>query len=136
MPRVNGTTGNPIGSPLLENDGAAGAPTDQVAAVQQRVDQVRSVMTENVNAMVANIENASNLEAASSDLAAQAQQFQRVSRQARRHFWWQNFRMKLCIGLVMLAFILMICVWAGAFYGPDPASLASPPPPRPPPRII
>ena len=136
MPRtVSSSSSNTIANPLLEDDGGAAQqpapPQNQVAAVQARVDQVRDIMQENVNAMVENIDKSSNLEAASANLAAQAQQFQRVSRRARQHFWWQNFKMKLCIALVLLAFILIICAWAGAFNHEDSSqpSVPSPPPP-------
>lgn len=136
MPRtVSSSSSNPIANPLLEDDGAAQQPApqqDQVAAVQARVDQVRDIMQENVNAMVENIDKSSNLEAASANLAAQAQQFQRVSRRARQHFWWQNFKMKLCVALVLLAFILIVCAWAGAFNHEDSSQSSLPPTPPPP----
>jgi vancomycin resistance protein YoaR len=136
MPRASSSSSsNPIGSPLLADDGAAQQPPaqsqDQVAAVQARVDQVRDIMQENVTAMVENIDKTTNLEAASANLAAQAQQFQRVSRRARRHFWWQNFRMKLCMALALLAFILIICAWSGAFDHKDEPGHALPSPPPP-----
>ena len=85
--------------------------------------RVRSVMQENVNVMVENMEKGSNLEARSADLASQAQAFSRATRQVRRHFWWQGFKMKLALGgacgLAVLIIILIICGQAGAFDGHD-----------------
>ena len=77
----------PLGTRLLDDDGigsgaaASGSATGasdgqqdgQVAAVQQQVDRVRTVMQDNVNVMVENMEKGSNLEARSADLASQAQ---------------------------------------------------------------
>lgn len=146
MPRAKT---NPMGAALLDDDAAAssgpnpfaqqrpggdaGAGTsgtsgaaaggDQVQQVQQQIDRVRGVMQDNVNVMLENIEKGSNLEARSSDLATQAQQFRRTARATSRLMWWQNFKIKLIIGgsctLAVVIISLIIAGQCGAFDGDD-----------------
>ena len=137
-----------LGARLLDDDVAPAAPSSgsQVDAVQGQVNRVIGVMQDNVSTMVDNLEKGSNLEARSADLASQASQFQRTSRQARRHMWWQQCKFKLLVGggcgLALLIIVLIICGQTGAFDGkpasptpspPPPPSLSPPPPPPPPP---
>ena len=136
---AGGGRGQNLGTRLLdESDAAQAAPSSganggQVDAVQGQLNRVIDVMHDNVSTMVNNLEKGSNLEARSADLASQATQFQRTSRQARRHMWWQQCKMKLIIGggcsLALLIIILIICGQMGAFDGHG--AEASPPPPSP-----
>ena len=80
---------------------------------------MRGVMSENVTAMLENIEKGQNLEQSSSSLADQARQFNSMSRRARRALWWQQCKMRLiigsCVGASLLILVLIIAGQAGAF---------------------
>ena len=83
-----------------------------LAAVQQQVDHVQSVMQENVNVMVENLDKAEHLEGQSAALAVQAKAFHKTSRATRRHFFWQLCRQRLVIAGVcgVIVIVGLICI--------------------------
>ena len=119
MPRDNNKA-----TRLLDDEEAAGPSRgggDAVAAVQAQVDQVQTVMRENVDQMVSNLDRASNLEERSTAPASQAATFHRSARSTRRHMWWMLCKQRLFVGgvalVILVAIILWICGAAGAFDG-------------------
>ena len=91
--------------------------TASLDEVQAQVDAVRGVMQENVGQMLNNMDRASNLETASSELANQARSFQKTARKTKRKMWWNNLKMKLVIGGGLLVLLLIILASSGAFSG-------------------
>ena len=109
---------------LLDDDSAG---SSNLGAVQAQVNQVQSCMRENVNTMVVNIEKASTLETASSELAMQAREFHKTSRVARRHFWWQLCKQRLVIGVACgLFLVVLLIIIFGSGGGGDHNDMSSP----------
>lgn len=86
---------------------------DRVAEVQRQVDDVKNVMVQNIEQVLARGERIEDLVDKTDQLRFQAETFQRSSKNVRRSLAWQNVKMKatvLClIGLVVLVIILIAC---------------------------
>lgn len=84
----------------------------KIAAVQQKVAQVKDVMLQNVNQVITRGEKLDVLVDKTDDLRNQAEKFQKQGHQLRRKMWWQNCRMKLIIALclVLLGVILFVII--------------------------
>ena len=85
--------------------------------VQSQVDGVKTVMQDNVNQMLANMDRSQALESSSSQLADSAKTFHSTARKAQRHFWWQNLKFKLALGGGGLVLLIIILAASGAFGG-------------------
>eukprot|EP00967_Tisochrysis_lutea_P152692 scaffold299746_cov35-Tisochrysis_lutea.AAC.1 len=94
--------------PPAEYNGSSGGPS--IEAVQAQVNDVRVVMQENVDVMLANIDKTEVLENKSSQLASQAKSFQKSSRQVKKHMCRQNAKMNLLIAAVCVIVLLAILI--------------------------
>eukprot|EP00908_Phaeocystis_cordata_P000876 Transcript_10956.p1 GENE.Transcript_10956~~Transcript_10956.p1 ORF type:complete len:166 (-),score=69.27 Transcript_10956:208-705(-) len=75
----------------------ASSSNSKVKEVQQQVDDVKAVMQENVEVMLANIDKTEVLENKSAELANQAKTFHKSARDTRRMMCKQNMKMNLII---------------------------------------
>jgi len=113
-------------------------PADRVNQVQKQVDDVKAVMQENVEVMLANIDKAEVLENKAGELAAQAKTFHKTARDTKRTMCRQNAKMNLLIGCICLIAILVVTipivlqVSPGGGGGNNPSPSSAPPPPAPP----
>jgi len=78
-----------------------------------QVDEVKSVMVENIEKVIQRGERIDTLTDKTDDLRANAELFQKQGRQLRRQFWWQHCKMKLVMALVVclvaVVAFLLIC---------------------------
>lgn len=89
----------------------------KIASVQQKVNQVKDVMVQNINQVMVRGEKLEVLVDKTDDLRSQAEKFQKQGRQLRSKMWWQNCRMKLiiavCILLLGVILFVIICFSGG-----------------------
>ena len=123
----------------------------RVAAVQARVEEVKGVMSDNIEKVLARGERLDALVDKTDGLALEADRFVRGGRALRRRMHCQNLKAKGMMGgavaLVLVVFFLLLCYSGGrncfarggkgnkdAASGPaaSPAASAAPPPPLPP----
>ncbi|GBF87977.1 hypothetical protein Rsub_00689 [Raphidocelis subcapitata] len=88
----------------------------KVAAVQKQVEDVKSVMVENIEQVLARGDRIQLLVDRTEDLQAQAQQFQKQGRQLRTTMWWGNVKVKAAIAAIILL-VLAAIVLAACFSG-------------------
>ena len=96
------------------------------------VDQVRTVMQENVGVMVSNLDKSSALEDKTEALADQAKDFHKSAKATRSHFWWKLCQERLvvaglCATIIIIVVIVIVANAAGGGSGSDD-SPSSPPP--------
>jgi len=84
--------------------------TYEINQVQRQVDDVKHVMQENVEVMLANIDKTEVLEDKTAELAAQAKTFHKSSREVKRHFCKQNAKMNCLIGIVVIGVLMAIFI--------------------------
>jgi hypothetical protein len=103
-------------SPLLQQElrycDSHAAELDRVAAVRSRVDEVRQVMVQNVEAVLARGERLDVMVDKTEALASTARDFQRQGTALRRRMWWREKKMWALIALLVLIGALVIFLLA------------------------
>jgi len=104
---------------------------DKIARVQRDVDDVRGVMQNNIDGLLANQEQLTSLQGKTDDIANASRGFYREARTTRRTMQCQEMRVKLIVGAVCLAVLLFL--FRGWIWGDDEDTTVLPPsPPSPP----
>mmetsp|Transcript_11716 Transcript_11716/g.20631 ORF Transcript_11716/g.20631 Transcript_11716/m.20631 type:complete len:230 (-) Transcript_11716:224-913(-) len=89
------------------------AEVDKLASVARKVDTVKLVMQENVDAALQNCVKLESIEKAAEELQQQAGVFKRNANELKNKMWWKNMKMRLIIAaivLVILGVIIAIAV--------------------------
>ena len=88
---------------------------DSVSRVQAQVDDVRGVMQGNIDSLLANADQLSNLQSKTDAIAGASKGFYREARGNRRQAQWQEYKLKFMIfgGGAALLFI----VFGGTIFG-------------------
>lgn len=101
---------------ITESLNANPEAVNRVAAVQKQVDDVKSVMVENISKVLERGDRIQLLVDRTEDLQAQAVQFQKQGRQLRSKMWWANVKVKLAVifaVLLVLAVIVLVACFSG-----------------------
>mmetsp|Transcript_22692 Transcript_22692/g.57777 ORF Transcript_22692/g.57777 Transcript_22692/m.57777 type:complete len:277 (-) Transcript_22692:679-1509(-) len=101
---------------------------DKIARVQREVDDVRGVMQDNIQGLLANQDQLTSLQGKTDDIANASRGFYREARTTRRTIQCEDAKIKLIIGAVGL--ILFLFLFRGWIWGGDDESAPSPPPPE------
>ncbi|XP_028851896.1 vesicle-associated membrane protein 8 [Denticeps clupeoides] len=99
---------------------------DKVKALKSQVDGVKTIMTQNVDRILARGERLDDLMDKSEDLQAGAQNFKHTSQKVARSYWWKNVKMWVVL-IVIVAIIILIIVLLAS--GVIPVSSPAPPAP-------
>jgi vesicle-associated membrane protein 72 len=103
-------------SPLLQQElrycDSHSAELDRVAAVRSRVDEVRQVMVQNVEAVLARGERLDVMVEKTDALANTARDFQRQGTALRRKMWWREKKMWALVALLVVLGALVIFLLA------------------------
>ncbi|NXT57609.1 VAMP8 protein, partial [Pluvianellus socialis] len=87
----------------------------RVAALQQEVEGVKSIMSQNVERILARGENLEQLHSKSQDLQATSEHFKTTSQKMARRYWWKNVKLLVVLGLVgAIVLVLIILLATGA----------------------
>ncbi|XP_041643431.1 vesicle-associated membrane protein 8 [Cheilinus undulatus] len=87
-------------------------PQDKVQALKDQVDGVKSIMTQNVDRILARGERLDDLMDKSEDLQAGAQNFKQTSQKVARNYWWKNVKLIVVIVVIVLIIVLIIILLA------------------------
>ena len=82
--------------------------TDRILKIKGDVDEVKGIMTNNVDQIIINMGNAEDLQDKTRDLSDQSFKFKKSSKAVRWKFWRQNMKMNLMIGGCVIIFITII----------------------------
>ncbi|XP_071132535.1 vesicle-associated membrane protein 7-like [Mytilus edulis] len=97
--------------------------SDNVAKLRSQVDEVKDVMTQNIERVLDRGEKLDDLVDKTEDLEASAATFQKTARRIKRKYWWKNTKMMLILVLVGITVVIIIAVLiaygAGAFSNDD-----------------
>jgi vesicle-associated membrane protein 7 len=88
----------------------------KVAAVQKQVDEVKSIMVDNIERVLERGEKIELLVDKTDNLRFQADRFHKTGRSLRSKMWWQNMKVKLLI-LVIVILIAVIIFASVCFSG-------------------
>ncbi|KAG2425091.1 hypothetical protein HXX76_014000 [Chlamydomonas incerta] len=108
---LNGSFGKQLKS-MMEHATQYPEEYSKVASVQKKVDEVKGIMTENIEKVLARGEKLELLTDKTENLMNEADRFQRTGRTLRRKMWWQNCKMKIVVALavVLLAVVIFLLV--------------------------
>lgn len=84
------------------------AEVDKLAAVAQKVENVKLVMQENVDMALQNCVKLENIERQAEELQQQAGVFKRNATDLKNKMWWKNMKMKLILAFIFLAILGII----------------------------
>eukprot|EP01071_Lankesteria_metandrocarpae_P001481 Lankesteria_metandrocarpae@DN157_c0_g1_i1.p1 len=86
---------------------------DKAAEVTGKVDNVKGIMQDNINKVIANHANIQELEQKTDNLNTNAQEFNRVAADVSRVMWWQKMKVTvllILVGAAILAYIAVMVV--------------------------
>lgn len=100
-------------SQQMKNSNKAG--NDSVSRLQSQVDEVKGVMTQNIEKVMERGDRLDDLMDKTEELEASAANFQQTSRKISRRYWWRNKKMTLIlcgVGTVVVVIIVIIILFS------------------------
>lgn len=82
-----------------------------MSQVMREVDQVKGVMSDNINQAMNNLESTEVLNEKASEMKAQSNMFNKQAKTAKNQMWWKNMKLNIIIAAVVLLIIAYI-VWS------------------------
>jgi len=132
LPPSYGASGATNGGAAAASDAAAsgasaedgGGGGGKVAALRSQVNEVKDVMSKNIEKVMERGDNLDNLVTKTTDLEAGAAVFRDRTKVVRRKMWWKNAKMNIVLGVVAVAVILII-ILSTVDWSPSSSSPAS-----------
>lgn len=81
---------------------------DNVSKLRSQVDEVKEVMTQNIERVLERGDRLDDLVDKTEDLENSAATFQKTSRKIRKKYFWRNMKMKILIVVVVTVIIVVI----------------------------
>ncbi|XP_064031582.1 vesicle-associated membrane protein 8 [Pogoniulus pusillus] len=88
------------------------AGTERVQELQREVEGVKSIMSQNVERILARGENLEQLHSKSQDLQATSEHFKTTSQKVSRRYWWRNAKLLALLGTVGAILLILIILLA------------------------
>ena len=83
----------------------------KIADLQSDVNSIKVDMRKNINKMVESVDDVNQLQEKSAALKLESTEYKQNSVEVRRLTWWQNFKMWIILGgIVLLLIIILICI--------------------------
>ena len=82
-----------------------------------QVNEVLDVMRNNVSKMMDREEKLTDLDARASNLEQSSIQFATTGRRLKKKMWWENMKMKICIGGTVVTIVLILIIVLIVKYG-------------------
>ncbi|XP_033014962.1 vesicle-associated membrane protein 8 isoform X1 [Lacerta agilis] len=96
----------------MEGGSAPGMASDKVKNLQNEVEGVKNIMTQNVERMLARGENLDHLRNKTEDLEATSEHFKTTSQKVARKYWWKNAKMIIIICIIVAIILILIILFA------------------------
>ena len=81
-----------------------------MSQVMREVDQVKGVMSDNINQAMSNLESTEQLDQKTQDMKQQSNMFNKQAKTAKNQMWWKNMKLNIIIGCIAVV-ILFIILW-------------------------
>ncbi|XP_070621578.1 vesicle-associated membrane protein 8 [Erythrolamprus reginae] len=85
-----------------------GVGSDRVKNLQNEVEGVKNIMTQNVERILARGENLDHLRNKTEDLEATSEHFKTTSQKVARKYWWKNIKMIAIICVIAVIILILI----------------------------
>jgi len=90
---------------------------DKIRRVRGEVEEVKQVMTDNIDRILERGDKIELLVDKSQDLSEQANKFKKSSTQLRRNMWWRNAKLQAIVGCGILAVAIGIALSSTKCFG-------------------
>lgn len=95
---------------MVEFGTADGAGSDAIGNVRREIDDVRGIMTRNIEGLLERGERIDLLVDKTDRLGGSAREFRVRSRGLKRQMWWKNVKLMGLLGLVLVLIVLAIVI--------------------------
>jgi vesicle-associated membrane protein 4 len=97
-------------TPTSGGQPAPNAPssTTKTAAVQNQLNEVVTIMQQNMDSLTARGERLTDIEGKTDNLQQTSVQFRRGANQVRKKMWWKDTKMKIIIASAIVVLLLII----------------------------
>ena len=95
---------------MVEYGSTTGGRDDAIGNVKREIDDVRGIMTKNIESLMARGERLDLLVDKTDRLGGSAREFRVRSRGLKRQMWWKNIKLMALLALVVFLIILVIVI--------------------------
>ncbi len=95
---------------MVQYGTTAGGRDDAIANVQREIDDVRGIMTRNIEGLLERGERIDLLVDKTDRLGGSAREFRVRSRGLKRRMWWKNVKLMALLGLVLTLIVVTIVI--------------------------
>ena len=81
---------------------------NKIAEIQSDVDEIKVDMKENISKMVQSVDDTNKLQEKTDALKFETEDYKKNSVEVRKITWWQNFKLWIILGIVVLILIIII----------------------------
>ena len=82
----------------------------RLAATQREVDQVVDIMKNNMDKVLERDTKLSDLDTRADALQLESQQFETSAKKIKKKYWWENMKMWIILGVVLVVLIAVIVI--------------------------
>jgi hypothetical protein len=86
------------------------ANINKIAEIQNDVNSLKVDMKKNINKMVESVDDVNDLQNKSEALKMETDDYKKNAVEVRKLTWWQNFKLWIILGLVVLILIIIIII--------------------------
>ena len=79
-----------------------------MSQVMREVDQVKGVMSDNINQAMSNLESTEALNEKTQEMKAQSNMFNKQAKTAKNQMWWKNMKLNIIIGAVVVLIVAYV----------------------------
>ena len=83
---------------------------NKIAEIQSDVDSIKIDMKKNINKMVESVDDVNTLQNKSEALRLESNDYKKNSVEIRRITWWQNFKLWIILGGIVLILLIIIII--------------------------
>ena len=81
---------------------------NKIAEIQSDVDEIKVDMKENISKMVQSVDDTNKLQEKTDALKFETEDYKKNSVEVRKITWWQNFKLWIILGILVLILIIII----------------------------
>ncbi|XP_013407377.1 vesicle-associated membrane protein 7 [Lingula anatina] len=81
---------------------------DNMSAVQKQVNEVKGIMTQNIEKVLERGEKLDTLVERSEELEGTSKMFSTTARKVRKKYWWKNTKMTICLVCTVIIVIIVL----------------------------
>ena len=95
---------------MVDYGTTAGGQNDAITTAKREIDDVRGIMTRNIEGLLERGERMDLLVDKTDRLGGSAREFRVRSRDLKRRMWWKNVKLMGLLGLVLVLIIITIVI--------------------------